>query len=234
MAAKRVHEYKSTQRYDFDIRPGETDLEYYRRLAKTADQRLVRLEALRHEKGFESVDKFAYARAMRDIEVYGGGKRFNTAPPENRSSMNAKIKDMLRFLQSPTSTKSGIIEVYQKRADTLNARYKDQGLSVTWQDIAKLHDSGMLTSAKMALGSDTTWIAIGTIEQNADKIKEVLKEGQKDEKTGKPIQIRRKDNKLTAKAKKMLKDAGILTGSPADRGVIMFLDEEDLLKQLQY
>lgn len=234
MTAKRVHEYKSTQRYDFDIRPGETDLQYYRRLAKTADQRLVRLEALRHEEGFESVDKFAYARAMRDIEVYGGGKRFNTAPPENRSSMNAKIKDMLRFLQSPTSTKSGIIEVYQKRADTLNARYKDQGLSVTWQDIAKLHDSGMLTSAKMALGSDTTWIAIGKIEQNADKIKEVLKEGQKDEKTGKPIQIRRKDGKLTAKAKKMLKDEGILTGTPADRGVIMFLDDQELLKQLQY
>ena len=234
MAAKRAHEYKSTQRYDFDIRPGETDLQYYRRLAKTADQRLVRLEALRHEEGFESVDKFAYARAMRDIEVYGGGKRFNTAPPENRSSMNAKIKDMLRFLQSPTSTKSGIIEVYQKRADTLNARYKDHGLSVTWQDIAKLHDSGMLTTAKMALGSDTTWITIGKIEQNADKIKEVLKEGQKDEKTGKPIQIRRKDGKLTAKAKKMLKDEGILTGTPADRGVIMFLDDQELLKQLQY
>ena len=131
-------------------------------------------------------------------------------------------------------TFSGIIEVYQKRADTLNARYAAQGLSVTWQDIAKLHDSGMLTSAKMALGSDTTWIAIGKIEQNADKIKEVLKEGQKDEKTGREIQIRRKDGKLTAKAKKMLKDAEILTGTPADRGVIMFLDDEELLKQLQY
>lgn len=232
MPQKRVHEYKSTQRYDFDIRPGETDLEYYRRLAKTADQRLVRLETLRHEKGFESVDKFAYARAMRDIEVYGGGKRFNTKPPEARSLFNEKISDMLRFLQSPTSTKGGIIEVYKKRADTLNEKYKASGLNVTWQDIANLHDSGLLTAAKMAMGSDTTWMAIGQVENNAEKIKEVLAEGQKNEKTGKPIQIRRKDGKLTAQAKAMLKDAGILTGSPRDRGVLHFLDDETLLKQL--
>lgn len=232
MAAKRVHEYKSTQRYDFDIRPGETDLQYYRRLAKTADQRLVRLEALRHEEGFESVDKFAYARAMRDIEVYGGGKRFNTAPPENRSSMNAKIKDMLRFLQSPTSTKSGIIETYQKRADKLNERYGAEGLHVTWKDIADLHDTGLLTSAKMALGSDTTWIAIGQVENNAEKIKEILKAGQKNQKTGEPIKIRRKDGQLTAKAKAMLKDAGVLTGAPSDKGVLHFLNDEQLLNQI--
>ena len=232
MARQRVHEYKSTQRYDFDIRPGETDLEYYRRLAKTADQRLVRLEKLKSEPGFESVDKFAYARAMRDIEVYGGGKRFNTKPPEARSLFNEKIADMLRFLQSPTSTKGGIIEVYQKRADTLNEKYKAAGLNVTWQDIANLHDSGLLTAAKMAMGSDTTWIAIGQVENNAEKIKQVLKEGQKNEKTGKPIQIRRKDGKLTTKAKAMLKEAGVLTGAPSDRGVLHFLDDEQLMQQL--
>ena len=232
MARQRVHEYKSTQRYDFDIRPGETDLEYYRRLAKTADQRLVRLEKLKNEPGFESVDKFAYARAMRDIEVYGGGKRFNTKPPEAPSLFNEKIADMLRFLQSPTSTKGGIIEVYQKRADTLNEKYKASGLNVTWQDIANLHDSGLLTAAKMAMGSDTTWIAIGQVENNAKKIKEVLKEGQKNEKTGKEIQIRRKDGKLTAKAKAMLKEAGVLTGAPSDKGVLHFLDDEQLMQQL--
>ena len=232
MARQRVHEYKSTQRYDFDIRPGETDLEYYRRLAKTADQRLVRLEKLKREPGFESVDKFAYARAMRDIEVYGGGKRFNTKPPEARSLFNEKIADMLRFLQSPTSTKGGIIDVYQKRADTLNEKYKAAGLNVTWQDIANLHDSGLLTAAKMAMGSDTTWIAIGQVENNAEKIKQVLKEGQKNEKTGNLIQIRRKDGKLTAKAKAMLKDAGVLTGAPSDKGVLHFLDDEQLMQQL--
>lgn len=233
MARKFEHEYKITPRpYDYNLKPGETDLEYYRRLAKTADERLVRLEKLKNEPGFESVDKFAYARAMRDIEVYGGGKRFNTKPPEDRGLFDEKITDILRFLQSPTSTKYGIKEVYQKRADTLNEKYKAYGLNVTWQDIANMHDSGLLTSAKLAMGSDTTWIAIGQVENNAKKIKDVLKEGQKNEKTGKPIQIRRKDGKLTAKAKAMLKEAGVLTGAPSDRGVLHFLDDEQLMQQL--
>ena len=32
--------------YNLDYKPGETDLQYYKRLAKVADQRLVRLEEL--------------------------------------------------------------------------------------------------------------------------------------------------------------------------------------------
>lgn len=233
MAAKRKHEYKITPKpYDYNIKPGETDLDYYRRLAKTADERLVRLEALRHEKGFESVDKFAYARAMRDIEVWGGGRRFNTKPPEDRRQFNEKISDILRFLQSPTSTKYGIKEVYQKRADKLNEKYGAEGLHVTWKDIADLHDTGLLTTAKMALGSDTAWVSIGQVEHNADKIKEILKEAQKNQKTEEPIKIRRKDGQLTAKAKAMLKDAGVLTGAPSDKGVLHFLNDEQLLNQI--
>ena len=77
--------------YNLDYKPGETDLEYYHRLAKVADQRLVRLEeaaGLRKgkagEAGFEKVTAYAYDRAMRDLEVYGDSKRFNTKPPLNK------------------------------------------------------------------------------------------------------------------------------------------------------
>lgn len=232
MARKFEHEYKITPRpYDYNIKPGETDLDYYRRLAKTADERLVRLEKLKNEPGFESVEKFAYARAMRDIEVYGGGKRFNTKPPEDRRQLTEKISDILRFLQSPTSTKYGIKEVYQKRAETLNNKYPGSGLNVTWQDIAELHDSGLLDAAKMAMGSDTMWVSIGQVERNADKIKELLKEGQKNKK-GDEITVRTKEGRITAERKKALKKAGVLTGSPRDAGVIHFLNNEELLRQL--
>lgn len=56
-ARSTKHEYKSAERYKSNIeqRAGESDLEYYTRLAKQADQRLVRLEKLANEPGFENV-----------------------------------------------------------------------------------------------------------------------------------------------------------------------------------
>ena len=71
--ANYKHEYKFRP-YNLDYKPGESDLQYYKRLAKVADQRLVRLEQLSKQEGFEKVTRFAYERAMRDLELYGGGK----------------------------------------------------------------------------------------------------------------------------------------------------------------
>ena len=45
MAKRQPKEYK-VKTYNLDYKPGESDLEYYHRLAKVADQRLVRLEEL--------------------------------------------------------------------------------------------------------------------------------------------------------------------------------------------
>lgn len=213
--AKRTfeHEYKSTQNYDYDIRPGETDLEYYRRLAKTADQRLVRLEKLaadREHPEFENVDKFAYARAMRDIEAYGGGRRFNVKPPEDRRQFNEKISDMLRFLQSPTSTKSGIIEVYEARVGKLN---ETTGLNMTWQEFAQIAEtSGFEKMKEKDYGSDTIFQSIGQVQKSKEEIKETLdKLGRKN---------------LTAK---QAKEAGLLTNSPLDKGVKAILRDKRLL-----
>ena len=95
-ARSTKHEYRSAERYKSSIeqRAGESDLDYYTRLAKQADQRLVRLEKLSNEPGFENVKKYAYAAAMRDIESYGGaGKkmRFNTKPPKAPQLFREKI-----------------------------------------------------------------------------------------------------------------------------------------------
>ena len=52
----------------------------YHRLAKRADQRLVRLEGYRHDKGYESITSYAYATAQKAIKEWSGDKatRFNT------------------------------------------------------------------------------------------------------------------------------------------------------------
>ena len=217
MAKSLKHEYKSTQNYDFDIRPGETDLEYYRRLAKTADQRLVRLEKLKSEPHFENVDKYAYARAMRDIEVWGGGRRFNTKPPEDSRQFNEKISDMLRFLQSPTSTKGGIKEVYQKRVDTLNKKYN---LNMTWQQFADITESKELDAFMGGYASDTVFRAIGKVQRNRGEIQKAL-EKQKENGKGDEEEL-----------KEQLQESGVLTDSPLDKGVQYILNNPELLEMV--
>ena len=204
MAKKKfVHEY--TQSYDLDIKPGETDLEYYRRIAKVADQRLVRLESLRHQKHFKNVDKYAYARAMRDIESYGGKKRWNTKPPESERLLKEKISDIIRFIESPTSTKKGITEVMQKRADTINEKLGLKGNQMlSWQDFANITDSGALDRLISSYGSETAFAAIGKVRRSGDKIKDIL-----DEKNRK------------------------LKGSPEDEAVRSIMQNEELSNQLR-
>ena len=66
--------------FDYDIREGESPEAYYKRLAKAADQRLVRLEKLAGHKGYKNVKSYSYARAMSDIQIYNPkGSRFNAA-----------------------------------------------------------------------------------------------------------------------------------------------------------
>lgn len=143
--------------YNTDMRPGESIESYYHRIAKVADQRLLRLERLSEEKGFEKVEEYAYRVAQSKLDVWGG-KRFNTKIPESASLRNEKIADMLHFIESPTSTKGGITNIYQKRADTLNREY---GLDVSWQKLGKIMEAYHDESGK---GSTKTEIkAIGVI-----------------------------------------------------------------------
>ena len=111
----------------------------YRKLAKRADQRLVRLEALSNHEGFKNVKSWAYRKAMRNVKYWGGegAERFNTKPPNNMNLLKAKIRDIQEFLQSATSMKKGILEVYKKRSDTINKKY---GTDFTWEDLAGYFD----------------------------------------------------------------------------------------------
>ena len=164
--------------YNIEQKENESDLQYYKRLAKAADQRLVRLEQLAAsgEDRFKNVEKYAYQSAIRDIQSYPGAEnftRFNTKPPAARQLFREKIADMRRFLSAPTSTKSGIINVYQKRVNTLNKKY---GTSFTWQQFADFMDSDEGRKIFGDYGSDTAFRAIGKVQawkekELTDKIK---------------------------------------------------------------
>lgn len=145
---------------EIEMQPGETTLGYYERIAATADNRLRAIEALRHQEHFTNVDQYAYARAMRDIQSYGGAKRFSTKPPENAKDLSAKIADIKRFLNAPTSTKSGIVSVYMERATTLNTKY---GINMTWQNLADMFESGIFDNLSSKYASETAMRIIGEI-----------------------------------------------------------------------
>lgn len=198
--ANYKHEYKFRP-YNLDYKPGESDLQYYRRLAKTADQRLVRLEQLSTQPGFEKVTKFAYDKAMRDLELYGGGKRFNTKPPLNKDGtvdnrlLSEKLADMRAFLSSVTSTKQGIVSVYTERARTFNTQF---GTNYSWQDLADFYQSGDADKALQAASSATVQKAIGKIQHAKEQM---LKEMNKNAK----VTLDKEDKIVYKKAMDLLK-----------------------------
>ena len=153
----------------------------YRRLAKQADQRLVRIEEYAKKTRFKGVKKFAYRVAMRDIRAWSGSKakRFNTRPPENTNQLKAKIADIKKFLQSDSSTlrktktNRGIIDIYETRAKTLNDNW---GTNFTWQDMAKFFESSTSEKIDTMMSSDAKMRAIGVIHQNKDKVKKLIKQ----------------------------------------------------------
>lgn len=182
----------------------------YRKLAKRADQRLVRLENYAKEKpGLTSILQYAYRRAVRDIRSWSGERekmRFNTKPPSNTNQLKAKIADIKNFLNSQTSMigsaekGTGIIGVYQKRVNTINERY---GTSFTWESLAKYYDSGFSKKLDEKIkDSQTLMRTIGKIQDHEDEIKEAIRTNDK-------IHIEVDDPVVEFEVDKVLKDYGI-------------------------
>lgn len=143
--AAQVAEY-----YDMKVRPkreNETDEQYFRALAKQADQRLVRLEKLSASDEFSGVLDFAYRKAMYDIQSLSGdpnATRFNRVLRKTQEGtidkrvLHARINAIKRFIESASSTKQGIQKVYQERVNTLNDRLNTE---YTWQQMAKYYEN---------------------------------------------------------------------------------------------
>lgn len=190
------------RKYNTAQRPGESMEHYYRRLAKAADQRLVRLEGYAHDEHFKNVTEWAYARAQKDISKWSGSgaNRFNTAPPETAQQLQSKIEDIKTFLESATSTKQGIIDIYKRRADTFN---KTNGTSFTWQDLATFFERGGNELLDTQYGSETRFRAVGAIQKaDPQKIREAIEEG-----SAKHLKLS-DDDEVNARARKFIEENG--------------------------
>lgn len=116
----------------------------YRRLADRADKRMLRLERLaKSDNEFSNVTDYAYRKAQEDAIKWGSkagaekGARFAINPPKTEREIQAKIKDIKAFLEKPTSTKTGIVNSYKKKADNLNKLIPKGEPKITWQEYRK-------------------------------------------------------------------------------------------------
>ena len=163
--------------YNVEQRAGESAEKYYRRPAKAADQRLVRLERLAENPLYQNVKKFAYEEALEDIHKWNGvtASRFNTVPPEG-DRLYEKIEDIKSFLTKQTSNVGGINLMYKRMANTFNAKY---GTNFTYQQIMKYFDSQQNEKWNKLFGSKTALTVIGEIQKSAKKIKREVSEADK-------------------------------------------------------
>ena len=162
---------------NLDYKDNETDTQYFIRLAKMADQRLVRLEEAEGLRGkaadpkYQGAYKFAYNRALEMMEE--GQIRFNQNIPKPGSfEWRERVNEMQRFLKSPTSTKSGI-NMIQAATKSINEKY---GTNFKWHEFASFIESGDFDKLKQTYGSDVILKAMGKIQSAQDKIKKGLDE----------------------------------------------------------
>lgn len=171
---RRLKAAELIEKYDIKraaIKEDETLEHAYTRLAKQADQRLVRLEQLADAQPdkYQGALKFAYGSAAADLKNIKGsiGKpRFNRAMPTDKKTLHARVNDMISFINSPSSTKGGIDKIYQKRVDTINKNY---GTNFTWEEWARFLETKKDDFNK-DWNSDIVLKAIGKMQQNAEKI----------------------------------------------------------------
>lgn len=139
-----------------------------RKLAKRANQRMLRLERA-------GLDKFAYKKAQ--AYLYGmGRKRFN----ESRKATDIyherrEIAHIEKFLNSVSSTPSGLKKKYRKAYEKLKSNFNLENL--TFADyIEVLESEAWKKGSSGSLGSMGTWKAVdhllskGSLDKFIDKI----------------------------------------------------------------
>lgn len=183
----------------------------YRKLAKRADQRLVRIERLAENEDFKAIKQYAYKKAVKDITHWDGSRqkpRFNTAPPKGKTAqasymmLQAKVNDIKSFLESPTSTKMGVTKVYRRRAEAYNKQF---GTNYTWQGIKQVTDSALFEKLESKMDRYIVLQVLGVIDEHKDEVEKRLA-GKKE--NGQTIHIEVEDEVVGYEVEKVLRYYG--------------------------
>lgn len=146
----------------------------YVKLAKRADQRLVRIEK-RAEKTPELM-QMAYRRAAYDLKgrtPEGRKPRFNRMIPKTEKALKRALQNVRRFLESKTSTYTGYRkQELEKRTKTINEQF---GTDFDPEDFTRLMQSSLIDN----FGFYTTMDTIAIIQKNKEKLKELVEKARK-------------------------------------------------------
>ncbi len=154
-------------------------------LLQSANMKLLNIEMLAKQEGFEGIENFAYYNALRSIREIRGEefKRFNM--PKNTHQMEKTLRNVKRFLDSTTSTKAGIVDVFEKNAASLNEK---MGSNMSWQQMGNFLRAASFEDAKADFDSETAVILIKSAYKyrnlGKEKFVEKLRNHQIDEKYG--------------------------------------------------
>lgn len=164
-----------------------------RKLAKRANQRLVRLEQYSEREGMSEILKFAYKKAQDYISHNLGGKRYKehvklydisdgtkqlTGEALYRANVQIqrqRIKAMEEFLSSASSTlgqsrsgpkTTGIKAIYDKRTQTINEKILAKyGLEMTDKDLKRFFDSKKQSKLESLVGSTRMFIVAAVLKK---------------------------------------------------------------------
>ena len=138
-------------------------------ILREANMKLLNLEMLSKQEGFKGVEDYAYYNAMRDIRKIRGEefKRFNL--PANIHQLEKTKRSIEKFLSATTSTKAGIVSVYEQNAANLNAKF---GSNLNWQQMGQFLRSAGFEDLKKEYDSETAIIMLKQIFQHKDLTKD--------------------------------------------------------------
>lgn len=138
-------------------------------MLKEANAKLLNLEKLSKKDGYEGVEDFAYRVAINNIrEIRGEEFRFFNIP-KNTHQLEKTKRALERFLESPTSTRAGIEDIYKKNAASLNEKF---GTDFSWQDMGNFLDAASFEDIKAQYDSTTAILMMKALHKNKDLTKD--------------------------------------------------------------
>lgn len=181
MAKKQSGKYST-------LKPAQ--VQEYIRAANKVNRQMRRLVEQSHKNAkYAPITDYAYRVLQTKIKSFFGVKksgeqytRFPTSKsmlpktvPQFRMYMNA----INEFYKMPTSTIKGVQSVYEKRAKTLSqmSSTKGGGVEISWQDFAKVFETGLYETLAGVFGNYSAFKMIGRIEKDRAKLLEDLKAG---------------------------------------------------------
>jgi hypothetical protein len=129
-------------------------------MLQEANMKLLNLERLAKDPQFAGIEQFAYRQAMQAIKEIRGAeyKRFNM--PKNIHKLEKTERELEKFLSRPTSSKKGVLELYEKNAEALNERF---GSRFSWQKMGAFLQAAEFEDMKEKFESKTAMIAMKQI-----------------------------------------------------------------------